>query len=1383
MKNRFRKYFNLRYKRLTRRAKLITLLLIMILIAAAMLVVNQEVINHRIYTAIGTQIQEWVYKETKGLYKFSYDSLSVNTLQEQVTLQNVKLQIDSTQLQKLEDKPRNVYEIASPRLFLDIKSIWDVIFEDKLDIKNIKVDDPSMTIFNLSDKDSANLSLESGDLYLKLNQYLDEFKIETFFLESGDITYLRLSDEDEQEVSIDDFDLYVDNLTVDATTKTAGTDRVRLVLKEPNFTLADGIHKIQMDSLLIDSEYEKIELSNVYVFPLYEKLKESDLSEINLYNFTIPNIYLNGINFSKAYNDNVLEINEINIPNPEIIIDTHKQKGKKDKSNTNNSLPILLSQLFQRIQTHELIISDAKMDLAIESGNKKLRNVRIENTSLYLSGLDMDTIKYSRQNNHIYYEQLNLQLENYQLILPDSVHLLKAENVVYNSDSSNLKITDVQIYPKDPVQAGDTVNKFEVTVPYTELVGFNLMDYLENHEIKLKSINIRQPEVIFHNQHIQDSVFIGSTNIQLPNEKLASKITSEIILLDEVKFSLLRNNVPKFTFEDGELVFRDYLLDNNFPETSRIFNSKDVNIFLAQAEVYHHDFERIYIENFEGKLNHNHYRVDNLFLNTMNDTWLIEGENIVLDNFLLKHFIETEQVDVDSLSIGNIEVVHQPNAGPNRKQVKKSSNPLNIKYLSIGEGDFILQNHQGLTSRIENIEGDISTIVFKNNEYQIGNIQLSTGPVEHTLYDENLLIGASNATITSDNILLHLPYAKPVDFSLPNAITLKGSQLALVDYDLYLLLNKKKLLTDELRFLNTSFQIQNQSAPESNDRKEILVIHWNNVLQDKLEEIKINRVIVSGPQLKLEINKGSLSTENFQLELNKFNTLNDGHKHLLNSDNIRIKIKDANYDKDNFKLTAAQFNLDENKKLIALNDLSLKNEKAKLDIPILFAKNLNLKKLAEEQKLIGQELAIAGFNLTYAINKEEEKENNQQIQKDKLPLISFKNINAHQGEVSLTISEDETYTLSNVRGNLENFDTEENHSSTFFSSNVELKASDFSGYYNDKNDKLSITGIEINNTGKNIILDQLRLSPVHEKIKYAYQIGHEADWIDLALNDITIDGLDLSALLKKDFLKINKITAGSLDAEVYRDKKLPFPKNNNPPLPQTALRNADIEIDIDTVLIDNGKITYQELSEVAFEPGEITFSDLDIKIYNITNMPAELLKKNELQVKTSGNVEGTDITAYATFDLTSPTNDFKFAGELGSGNLRRFNKIMEKNVFLRIEKGYSKGLTFNIKANNEEAIGKMKFYYKNLKVSLLDKQTNKTSGLDESLASFFANTFVINSNNPRLFSLKEGDIYFKRDKSKSLFNYWAKSFLSGIVSSIGVKNNEKQTEEALNTQE
>lgn len=1377
MKLQFRKYFDLRYKQLTRQSKLITLLLIMILIAASLLIVNQEVINQRIYTMIGTSLKEWVHKETDGLYHLDYDNFHVNTLKEQVTLEKVSLRLDSTLLNSLAEKPESLYRISSPKIFLDITSIWNVVFNNKLDLKNIKVDKPELYIYKLSNADtSANLSLESGDLYFKLDKYLDEFNIEKFFLEGGKIVYKKQIKGEEREVSIDDLDVYVDNLNVDASNRTAGTDRIRVVLKKPTFMLGDGIHKIQMDSLIVDSKYETIRLNEVYIFPDYEKLKKSNLEEINVYNFKIPDIHLEGINFAQAYQDNILEIDKITIPNPEIIIDTHKKKEVKTKDEkSSNSLPILLSQLFSRILTHELRIDDAKMDLAIEASDK-MRNIKIKNTSLFISGLDLDTLKYSRENNHIKYDKINFRLDDYELILPDSIHELKAKTIVYHTDSSDLKIFDVYVYPNEKVIHNDTINKFEVTIPLIAFRDFELKDYLKNHQIDLRDIEIKNPEVVFHNQKKGDPLKVQDLNFHLPNNKIANYIRADQIHFDDVHFIIKTNNQAKISFKYGDLEFTDFKLSPSIPTKNKIFNSRNVDVSIAELSIFHPEFKTIQATSVKGNINNPSFQIAQLKLESKDQQWGVEGNKIEIEDFNLELYLNTSDIAIDLVRMGDAKVYYNVDSIVRNKEKK----PLNLTLnkFEISKGEFIVQDKGVMTSRINNIKGKVNDISINEKEKLIGKVDLSTGEITHVMGDKNIEIGALRSTITNKNLLLHLPYTKPIDYSLDNALTIKASQLALLNYDLYLLLNKKKFISEELKILSTTFQIKNQKAPESNNQKDLLYLNWENILKDDFEEIKIQRVILSGPKLNLNVNEGLITSESYLIELNSFNTTLDGRNHLLNSNNIRIEVEQASYENENIKLKADQFNLDEDKKLITINRFSLKNNKVELNVPLVFAKQLDLKKLADDQKLIGEELELVGFNIIY-FNEGENSSVKKNNKEKTLPLISFTEINAHQGKIQLKFKDENTYSINNVRGHLKDFDTETNKHLTFYSKDIEVRASDITGYFNNKNDKLIISGIKYQGSDNSLNLSQLNLIPVQEKLKYAYQFGHEVDWVNLVMKNIHFSDFNLKALLEDNKLLINSITAGSLDAELYRDKKMPQ-KNKTTSLPQTVLKELKLDINIDTVHIKNTNIVYQELSEQAFEPGELEFSNLDLIVTNITNIPSQITKRDRMILQGSGNIENLKLSVTAVFDLDSDNDEFRLAGQMGEGNMEVFNDIMKKNAFIRIDKGYSKGISFNMLANNDHAIGSMQFHYKNLKISLLDKQTNKSSGLDESLASFFANTFVINSNNPRLFVLKEGNIYFQRDKSKSIFNYWTKSLLSGIVSSIGVKDNKKENEGAFN---
>ena len=74
----------------------------------------------------------------------------------------------------------------------------------------------------------------------------------------------------------------------------------------------------------------------------------------------------------------------------------------------------------------------------------------------------------------------------------------------------------------------------------------------------------------------------------------------------------------------------------------------------------------------------------------------------------------------------------------------------------------------------------------------------------------------------------------------------------------------------------------------------------------------------------------------------------------------------------------------------------------------------------------------------------------------------------------------------------------------------------------------------------------------------------------------------------------------------------------------------------------------------------------------------------------------------------------------------------------------------------------------------MNRETETPKGIGNVLGSFFANTFIIKSNNPNNLIFRKGDIFFERDKKRAIFNYWTKTFLSGVVSSIGAVNNKKK---------
>jgi len=127
---------------------------------------------------------------------------------------------------------------------------------------------------------------------------------------------------------------------------------------------------------------------------------------------------------------------------------------------------------------------------------------------------------------------------------------------------------------------------------------------------------------------------------------------------------------------------------------------------------------------------------------------------------------------------------------------------------------------------------------------------------------------------------------------------------------------------------------------------------------------------------------------------------------------------------------------------------------------------------------------------------------------------------------------------------------------------------------------------------------------------------------------------------------------------------------------------------------------------------------------------------------------------------------------LGRWELTELNKFLEPAVNVQIKSGVINKMELQVTGNDHYSTGKMVLHYNDLHIRAINKKTDKPKGMGPAFVTFFANTFVIKRNN-RLLVPRDGDIYAERDTARSVFNYLAKTALSGVVSSIGARNNRK----------
>jgi hypothetical protein len=124
---------------------------------------------------------------------------------------------------------------------------------------------------------------------------------------------------------------------------------------------------------------------------------------------------------------------------------------------------------------------------------------------------------------------------------------------------------------------------------------------------------------------------------------------------------------------------------------------------------------------------------------------------------------------------------------------------------------------------------------------------------------------------------------------------------------------------------------------------------------------------------------------------------------------------------------------------------------------------------------------------------------------------------------------------------------------------------------------------------------------------------------------------------------------------------------------------------------------------------------------------------------------------------------FLMAVRMGGMEMQELNRLMIPLNSIRVDRGQIRSVALRVKGNDHFAYGSMDMVYDDLKVSVLNQESKK-----KGLISWLANIFVRGRNN------KTGIIYTERLKDKSVFNFWSKIALNGLMTNLGVRKNGKQ---------
>ncbi|MEN2280486.1 hypothetical protein AAGF08_00010 [Algoriphagus sp. SE2] len=318
-----------------------------------------------------------------------------------------------------------------------------------------------------------------------------------------------------------------------------------------------------------------------------------------------------------------------------------------------------------------------------------------------------------------------------------------------------------------------------------------------------------------------------------------------------------------------------------------------------------------------------------------------------------------------------------------------------------------------------------------------------------------------------------------------------------------------------------------------------------------------------------------------------------------------------------------------------------------------------------------------------------------------------------------------------------------------------------------------LNGIDIGKISLNeddLIIENIDFGPTIGRYDYLNKQKYQADAIDGRVKRITLQNIDFNQYFLDNKLKAQGLILDSLELDVFRDKRLPLKEGVYKPMPQALMRSAPFDLIIDSVMIHDGIIRYQEFGPKSMLPGTIYFDQVNLKMepFILSKEGEEFPLKSTRLEATSKLMGQGDVKLEAKLFYKEPY-PMEVDVEMGEFDLTSINEMLSRGVFVKVLDGKVTDGKWNFKVNDDVARGKMNFHYEDLKIEFLDSLTLNRGTGKLNMMTFLANIFVKNDN-PRKFLNKrvKSRIYFERDKSKFIFGGWWRATFSGLKGSLGL---------------
>lgn len=323
----------------------------------------------------------------------------------------------------------------------------------------------------------------------------------------------------------------------------------------------------------------------------------------------------------------------------------------------------------------------------------------------------------------------------------------------------------------------------------------------------------------------------------------------------------------------------------------------------------------------------------------------------------------------------------------------------------------------------------------------------------------------------------------------------------------------------------------------------------------------------------------------------------------------------------------------------------------------------------------------------------------------------------------------------------------------------------------------SIQAWKINASGKNTVsigLDSFAILNRQSKEEVWQSAPYEKGYETITGGKIRLSEIKMQMAGKKPEVEISKMISENLHFTTSKDKTKPEDTVLYRALLTQMFTRIPLKIKLDSFLLNNARVDAHEISKKTRKETHIFFSEINGYLKNVKTW--DIRENDTLDMRVRARFFGTDpLRLHFKQSYDDTLQGFWMRVRMSHFNLPEMNKLLTPLMGLKIESGTIDSLLLVANGNDYFAYGTMDLRYHNLHAKLLKTEETKGKFLI-SVGNFFAGFLLRKHDNGRT------NLLFKeRLRKRSIFNFWAKIGLEGLLTNLGVKRDKKERKQFQKT--